>query len=1397
MSAGTRSTWSAGRRVGRAWLLSVVGVVVGATSVGLAAPASATAPPASLSVTAAGGGAATTATPGSSVTATTTASITQTGAQQHTLANTWDSSRFTLAGTPDHPDGWPLDYTTDGGTTWQPSAPADLSTVNGVRARGSLTATATGNGQAVGVSNETSQWFTTTASSSFNASSSGDGWSTFFDETRVFNIHHHNGPNSIDCHELADGSVCDGFPVDLTDNNYDYNTGIFSGTYNYNTSSRPDGWVDLSNHHLWFPTSDQYSGGVGFGCLDVSGATPTLCATPFVTLAASGAEQDNPIDFARVGSRLYTDDSHTGELLCIDTSLNGGAGAPCTDQPYAGFASADTGGALITEGQNVYGYTGNANTVTCFDTTTNAACAGWTSPTLSGPGSARPFLAVPNTNGTVVALCVGPNDYDYNYFQPSPGTLQCISISNGSAWTPSANLAAAINANTPGTCCTPFYASGQTVGTKMFWPVSTDNTYATCFDVVKDATCANWPQQVNSIYTTRVDPYNPLCLFTNGDDGVVRSWDINTGQQSGCGAPPHGDMTADFDSSATAPALGCTGSAAVQGYRDVTLNKPTTGFDSATLTVQDSNGQPVAGYTDLPVTLGTPLDLTGLRVATIGATPTFHVTLHNVNTWVDAPDLTVRYTTGQPQLCVPLQVVAPCPTGSGVAPSSTVAVDPADISAQADVSVNGGATTSTQLTSTLGATSYDGSACFGAVTGSAHVSGGAPVSGATVQLTDGSTVLATTQTGAQGDYTFDLVYPGPYTVAFADAHHNTAPAAQTTTVSANGSSTVNAVYAAPPAPPAPANLVSTGVGVTPQYADVVIPNGDSVTLLDSASAAQTTVTTANGTYVLNPITGRITFTAAFGFHGTAAPVSYRVTDAYTQSTDATYTPTVQSPAGPTASNVSSTGVGVTPQHADVTIPTGGSVTLLDGANAAQTTVSSASGTYVLDPSTGRITFTPVLGFHGTAPAVHYRVTDAYGQTSQAAYGPSVNLPGGPTAEALTSTATGTTRQSVQVTLPAGGSLQLVVDGALQTSVTGPTGSYTVDGSTLTFVPVVGFHGEAPGVQYRVTDAYGQTADASYTPTVNSPAGPQAQAVTSSGVGTAAQSATIAGADGDTVVLLDGSGNEATTVTVAAQGTYVLSGTTITFTPQDGFAGVASGVVFRLRDAYGQTSDASYTPTVIAPPAAPQQQPTVTVGQDGSGNVSVACALPGAQATSCTIQLTTVVNGHTVVIGTGHVSGNGQVVVTLTPKGQQMLHRNGSLKVKVVATVKAKGGSVVTRTVAVRLRAKTLKVPVVHFATGSAVVPGASVKALKALRGKLVANGVSGVTCAGYTDAVDTTAANRSLALARARAVCAIVTHGLHHIRTTTLSFGESGAVGSNSTAAGRAANRRVTVRLTY
>ena len=130
------------------------------------------------------------------------------------------------------------------------------------------------------------------------------------------------------------------------------------------------------------------------------------------------------------------------------------------------------------------------------------------------------------------------------------------------------------------------------------------------------------------------------------------------------------------------------------------------------------------------------------------------------------------------------------------------------------------------------------------------------------------------------------------------------------------------------------------------------------------NAPQTTVTLSDGTYVLDPDSGRITFTARFGFHGAATAVHYRLTDVDDQTGQATYTPTVTSPAGPTAAELESTDVGVTPQTADVAIPTAGSVSLLDGADAAQTTVTVPSGTYVLDQTTGRITFTAAAWLPG-------------------------------------------------------------------------------------------------------------------------------------------------------------------------------------------------------------------------------------------------------------------------------------------------------------------------------------------------------------------------------------------------------------------------------------------------
>jgi CshA-type fibril repeat protein len=121
-----------------------------------------------------------------------------------------------------------------------------------------------------------------------------------------------------------------------------------------------------------------------------------------------------------------------------------------------------------------------------------------------------------------------------------------------------------------------------------------------------------------------------------------------------------------------------------------------------------------------------------------------------------------------------------------------------------------------------------------------------------------------------------------------------------------------------------------------------------------------------------------------GFVGTANPVSYRVENIYGTAATNTYTPTVTVPPAPIAAPKSTTGSST--QSVTVTVPPGGSVALLDThGNAASTVVVPKIGTYTLNQASGKITFKAARGFSGTAAALNYRVTDAYGQSAIASY----------------------------------------------------------------------------------------------------------------------------------------------------------------------------------------------------------------------------------------------------------------------------------------------------------------------------------------------------------------------------------------------------------------------------
>ncbi|WP_051570997.1 OmpA family protein [Cryptosporangium arvum] len=137
------------------------------------------------------------------------------------------------------------------------------------------------------------------------------------------------------------------------------------------------------------------------------------------------------------------------------------------------------------------------------------------------------------------------------------------------------------------------------------------------------------------------------------------------------------------------------------------------------------------------------------------------------------------------------------------------------------------------------------------------------------------------------------------------------------------------------------------------------------------------------------------------------------------------------------------------------IPAGGWVTLLDAKEEPVTQVSSRDqGLYSIDPSTGRVTFAPKSMFWGAVRPVHFRISDAVGQTVQGTWTPAVDarpLPSVRTAErTLTDASGGTARIGCTA-----GPIAVVTCEATLTAVVGSEDVVLGTGTGQTATPVVG------------------------------------------------------------------------------------------------------------------------------------------------------------------------------------------------------------------------------------------------------------------------------------------------------------------------------------------------------
>ena len=433
------------------------------------------------------------------------------------------------------------------------------------------------------------------------------------------------------------------------------------------------------------------------------------------------------------------------------------------------------------------------------------------------------------------------------------------------------------------------------------------------------------------------------------------------------------------------------------------------------------------------------------------------------------------------------------------------------------------------------------------------------------------------------------------------------------------------------------------------------------------SLVETLKVANEGTYTINPATGVVTFEPLPTFTGPATPVTVQLTailgtDAnnanITATATATYTPTVV-PVKPTAVASQTTGPQGKAQTSaikfdaadtdDTTVNFAkgtvsidanttksvdlntASVTLLNENGDAVTSVTVANeGTYTLDKATNVITFQPVATFTGTVTKpVNVRIADANGTTVTTTYTPTVTD--------VTMTAENATSEDVQGKTQTGtpefetsdpsvtiATRQLIDPSTMQptTSVTiANEGTYTIDPTTgvVTFVPVPTFTGPATPVTVQATDSNGETATATYKPTVT-PITITGENVTSKNIQGEQQSETplFSSSDASAPVsnykLVDpATGNPTTepSVTVENVGTYTIDSTTgvVTFQPVATYKGTPTPVKVQasatITNEKGEstviTGTAAYTPTVV--PVAPTAKESATVGKQGQAQTS--------------------------------------------------------------------------------------------------------------------------------------------------------------------------------------------------
>ena len=637
------------------------------------------------------------------------------------------TSQFATPGTVRLPPDWTASYSTDGGASYS--------------------ATATGADNALKVatpltpSKPTGRIFTLPkpVANLSTGGSGGDGFTPTILNGRAYVLYHHETENSLQCVDLASGSVCSGHP---------------NGAYNGKTSDVP-GRAAVVGTKLFYRRSNKDTG-FGLFCFDT--ATTARCGTqPFFVARTAKEKKDRGSEPVAVNGKVYAVvDDH--KLYCFDpatatncsgypkdTALAGTVSAPSAtgnDRGLMDLAVDET--RIYLSYANDYALPNNNSAPTgylhCFDTATGASCWAsyltWSLSADDGFGFAMFFRK--NAQGTRTGVCLG--SYKYRRCTDLNGNNATTTDTPDGMWGAGKNDKLATDD-----------AEGPT---RTFHGSEKPHRGVTCWDWATDGPCdagvfsnGRWYGTTTAkVYGVNADPAG-RCGWGATHDTILFSFSLVSGS-AGCGA-------GDASLTVKPAAFYCDGKTRTTTWdraRVLDANLATGGdFTSLRATVvRTSDNAVVKGPVELVGTTGT-VSLTGVTGAVLRVDLLF--TPKGASPWNDTtpPKIELLFDGDPIQACWDTAVAGTC------------TMNPRRVETVA-------------TTTKTGSIAHDSievdldSTCTGAIAGTIRINTtGTPSAtdppgpGIPLDILSGTTEKATTTTATDGTYRTALA-PGTYTV---------------------------------------------------------------------------------------------------------------------------------------------------------------------------------------------------------------------------------------------------------------------------------------------------------------------------------------------------------------------------------------------------------------------------------------------------------------------------------------------------------------------------------------------------------------------------------------------------------------------------------------------------------